>query len=216
MEAAGEENASKYKDILWLSASASAEFVADIFLAPWEAVKVRIQTTDPFKVPRTFPSTMREGMPLIYRNEGIAGFYKGLPPLWGRQIPYTMMKFWGFERTVEAIYKYVMPKPRSECSKGEQLLVTGVSGYIAGIFCAIVSHPADSIISKLNQYETNPGIRSILSELGPIGIWRGLGLRIFMVGTLTSLQWFIYDAFKVSVGLPATGAVKKINKPETK
>lgn len=40
-------------------------------------------------------------------------FYKGLPPLWMRQIPYTMMKFACFERTVEFLYKNVVPKPRS-------------------------------------------------------------------------------------------------------
>ncbi len=51
-------------------------------------------------------------------------------PLWGRQIPYTMMKFACFERTVEAIYKYVVPKPRADCSKPEQLVVTFVAGYI--------------------------------------------------------------------------------------
>lgn len=57
-------------------------------------------------------------------------FYKGVAPLWMRQIPYTMMKFACFERTVEALYKYVVPKPRSECTKGEQLVVTFVAGYI--------------------------------------------------------------------------------------
>ena len=39
-------------------------------------------------------------------------FYKGLGPLWMRQIPYTMMKFACFERTVEFLYKYVVPVPR--------------------------------------------------------------------------------------------------------
>ncbi len=47
-----------------------------------------------------------------------------------RQIPYTMMKFACFERTVELLYKHVVPKPRSECSKSEQLVVTFVAGYI--------------------------------------------------------------------------------------
>ena len=60
------------------------------------------------------------------------GFYKSLPPLWGRQIPYTMMKFACFEKTVELLYQHVVPKPRSECSKGEQLVVTFAAGYIAG------------------------------------------------------------------------------------
>ena len=78
-------------------------------------------------------------------------FYKGLQPLWGRQIPYTMMKFACFENTVEALYKYVVPKPKSECSKNEQLGVSFVAGYIAGIFCAVVSQPADNLVSKLNS-----------------------------------------------------------------
>lgn len=47
-----------------------------------------------------------------------------------RQIPYTMMKFACFERTVEMLYKYVVPKPRSECTKPEQLVVTFTAGYI--------------------------------------------------------------------------------------
>lgn len=84
-------------------------------------------------------------MPKISAEEGISGFYKGLVPLWLRQIPYTMMKFACFERTVELLYKYVVPKPRAECSKGEQLVVTFAAGYIAGVFCAVVSHPADSV-----------------------------------------------------------------------
>merc|ERR1712180_313030 len=99
--------------------------------------------------------------------EGISGFYKGLPPLWMRQIHYTMMKFACFERTVEAIYKYVVPKPRADCSKSEQLVVTFAAGYIAGVFCAIVA----------------------AKELGMKGLWKGLGPRIIMIGTLTALQW---------------------------
>lgn len=47
--------------------------------------------------------------------------------------------------------QYVVPKPREQCSKGEQLVVTFAAGYIAGVFCAIVSHPADTVVSKLNQ-----------------------------------------------------------------
>lgn len=53
-----------------------------------------------------FVSTLREAVPLMYKDEGIGGFYKSLVPLWMRQIPYTMMKFACFERTVELIYKY--------------------------------------------------------------------------------------------------------------
>jgi len=85
-----------------------------------------------FSTPGTFPTTLRAAAPKIMVEEGLNGFYKALAPLWGRQIPYTMMKFACFERTVELLYKHVVPKPRAECSKGEQLIVTFAAGYIAG------------------------------------------------------------------------------------
>jgi len=191
----GEEKSYLYRTSLYLAASASAEFFADIALAPMEAVKVRVQTSP------GFANTLREGAPKLYQMEGLAGFYKGLPPLWMRQIPYTMMKFACFERTVEVLYKYVVPKPRADCTKGEQLIVTFAAGYIAGVFCAIVSHPADTVVSKLNNDVGSTAIGAA-KELGMKGLWKGLGPRIIMIGTLTALQWFIYDTVKVVLRLP--------------
>ena len=79
--------------------------------------------------------------------------------------------------------------------------VTFAAGYIAGVFCAIVSHPADSVVSVLNK---NPGSSAgqVLKDLGPKGVWKGLVARIIMIGTLTALQWFIYDGVKVALNLP--------------
>ncbi|KAJ8682067.1 hypothetical protein QAD02_017859 [Eretmocerus hayati] len=192
---AGEELSFEYRTSLYLISSASAEFFADIGLAPFEAAKVKIQTTP------GFANTLREALPKIMREEGMGGFYKGLVPLWLRQIPYTMMKFACFERTVELLYSHVVPKPRAECTKGEQLMVTFAAGYIAGVFCAVVSHPADSVVSKLNQ-EKGASALDVLKKMGFGGVWAGLGPRIIMIGTLTAAQWFIYDAVKVWLRMP--------------
>ena len=94
----GEENAYLYRTWLYLAASASAEFFADIALSPMEAAKVKIQTMP------GFAGTLREAFPKMMGEEGITAFYKGLVPLWCRQIPYTMMKFACFEKTVELLY----------------------------------------------------------------------------------------------------------------
>ena len=83
------------------------------------------------------------------------------------------------------------------------MMVTFMSGYIAGIFCAVISHPADTMVSIMNK---NGGTASsIYKDVGFAGLWKGLGTRIFMVGTLTCLQWVIYDSFKVWCGLATTG-----------
>ncbi|XP_015782171.1 phosphate carrier protein, mitochondrial-like [Tetranychus urticae] len=191
----GEELSYTWRTSLYLAASASAEFFADIALCPMEACKVRIQTLP------GCPAQLRVVAPMILKQEGLGGFYKGLSPLWMRQIPYTMMKFACFERTVEAIYQHVVPKPRDQCTKGEQLIVTFAAGYIAGVFCAIVSHPADTVVSKLNQEKGSTAIEAA-KKLGMAGLWKGLTPRIIMIGTLTALQWFIYDAVKVVLAIP--------------
>lgn len=156
-----------------------------------------------------FPTTARQGWPVIMNAEGWNGFYKGIGPLWGRQVPYTMVKFGAFENTVKAFYTYVFTKPKNEYSKSTQLMVTFLSGYWAGIFCAIVSHPADTMVSILNKKSgsepTGQKVKQIYAEIGFKGLWNGLGTRILMVGTLTGLQWWIYDTYKVACGLQASG-----------
>jgi solute carrier family 25 phosphate transporter 3 len=111
-----------------------------------EAVKVRMQTSIP-----PFAKGTLDGISQITAKEGYAGLYKGLYPLWGRQIPYTMMKFASFETIVEMIYAR-LPGQKLDYSKGAQTGVAFTGGYLAGILCAIVSHPADvMVLSTLSQ-----------------------------------------------------------------
>ncbi|CAB3397929.1 unnamed protein product [Caenorhabditis bovis] len=196
-----EENAYLYRSWIYLAAASSAEFFADLFLAPFEAIKVRMQTSP------TAPCSMMKCAPMIYKSEGVYGFIKGLPPLWTRQIPYTTVKFVCFERIMELMYEHVVPKPRSQCSKPEQLLVTFSAGYLAGILCAVASHPPDTVVSKLNQ-KSEATLTSMVKELGWKGMWAGLGARIIMIGTITAMQWLIYDSFKVIMHIPRPDPAK--------
>ena len=65
--------------------------------------------------------------------------------------------------------------------------------------------------------DANASAIGILKNLGPLGwshsndsftkqhisgVWGGLFPRIIMIGTLTALQWFIYDAVKVAFNMP--------------
>lgn len=205
-DAAGPVNAVKYKDAIYLAGSASAEVIADAAFVPFEAVKVRMQTTIP-----PFASGMSDGFKKFIAAEGTGGLYKSLGSLWSRQIPYTMMKFWSFEATVAKIYAS-LGKPKDSYNKLQQLGVSFVGGYIAGVFCAVVSHPADTMVSKLNavgkEGSAKPTVGSIYKEIGFGGLWAGLGTRIVMIGTLTALQWLIYDYVKVVFGLPTTGSTE--------
>jgi len=208
----GKENAYKYRDLVYLFASASAEVIADIGLCPFEAVKVRIQTNP------HYARGLLDGLPKFYASEGISSLYAGLGPLWARQVPYTVIKFMAFERIAEAIYKR-LPKPKSEMSQAEQMMVIFTAGYIAGILCGAVSHPADTMVSKINKLKMEGSLmtkmRVIYSGtatspgIGFAGLWAGFAPRVVMIGTLTGLQWFIYGSFKAWVGLPTPGVSVK-------
>jgi hypothetical protein len=49
-------------------------------------VKVRMQTSTDSTL------SMSDTLSTMYQDEGIWAFYKSLTAIWGRQIPYTMMK----------------------------------------------------------------------------------------------------------------------------
>jgi len=168
-----------------------------------EMVKVKIQTSKP----GTFPTDMFAGISTMQADPASGFPFKSLVPLWSRQVPYTVAKFYFFEKVKEYFYANVFTEPKENYSKGTHLGITFASGYIAGVACAIVSHPADTVVSKLAKSEGKTA-GQILSELGPVGIWGGLTTRIIMIGTLTGLQWWIYDTFKTSVGIgiPTTAA----------
>lgn len=202
--ALGEDNFKKYKPLVWCAGSASAEVFADIALCPLEMVKVKVQTSKPGTWPTAFFPALSKMSELKAETRFPFG---SLIPLWSRQIPYTVAKFFFFEKIVQLFYTHVFTAPKETYSKVTQLGVTFSSGYLAGVVCAIVSHPADSLVSQLGKADNKgKSLGQIVSEVG-IGnlATKGLPTRVLMIGTLTGLQWWIYDSFKTAFGLGTTG-----------
>jgi len=121
-----------------------------------------------------------------------------------------MTKFVVFEKASEAIYKNVVDK--ATASDGTQTAVNLGSGLIAGFAAAIISQPADTMLSKINKTQGLPGesttsrLIKIAGELGAKGLFTGMGARLFMVGTLTAFQFAIYGDIKKALG--ATNSVE--------
>ena len=147
----------------------------------------------------------------MVREEGVRGWYAGLVPLWCRQVPYTVIKFLSFERVASLLFAY-HPTPKRQMSAPQQLSVVFTAGYIAGLLCAVVSHPADVLVSQMYKDRSMAGglvqrCGRVVEHVGSKGLWAGLAPRVLMVGTLTGLQWLIYGTFKAAVGLPTPGEV---------
>lgn len=191
---------------LWAAASGSAEVFADVALCPFEMTKVKMQVTLPGQK-EGFPSKMVPAMREMSARAADTFFpFGSLYPLWGRQVPYTMIKFVGFYQTQEFVYDQLEKqygKVKSDFSKASQLGITFGCGYFAGIFCAVATQPMDNLVSmKGNAENRNKSWGQMATEMGTRDLFlRGLMTRIIMIGTLTGLQWYIYGSFKAAVGL---------------
>ncbi|BCR93229.1 putative mitochondrial phosphate carrier protein (Mir1) [Aspergillus luchuensis] len=199
----GLETASNNRTAVYLASSAAAEFFADIALCPLEATRIRLVSQP------TFATGLVSGFGKILKNEGVGAFYSGFGPILFKQVPYTMAKFVVFEKAAEAIYGMV---DKNTASDGTKTAINLGSGLIAGFAAALVSQPADTMLSKINKTPGEPGegtvsrLIKIGKELGFRGSYAGIGARLFMVGTLTAGQFAIYGDIKRVLG--ATGGVE--------
>ncbi|EPS45454.1 hypothetical protein H072_632 [Dactylellina haptotyla CBS 200.50] len=200
----GVESATNNRTAVYLGSSALAEFFADIALCPLEATRIRLVSQP------TFASGLVSGFAKILSQEGVGAFYSGFGPILFKQVPYTMAKFVVFEKISEGIYNSVIDK--STASGATQTAVNLSSGLGAGFAAAIISQPADTMLSKINKTKGLPGesttsrLIKIAGELGLRGSFTGLPARLFMVGTLTAFQFAIYGDIKKALG--ATGGVE--------
>lgn len=193
----GYDSAKNNRTAVYLASAACAEFFADIALCPLEATRIRLVSQP------EFASGLVSGFTKIASQEGLGAFYSGFGPILFKQIPYTMAKFVVYEKVAEAIYQRVDKKTASD---GTQTLINLGSGLIAGFAAAIISQPADTMLSKINKTKGLPGegttsrLVKIAKELGLRGSFSGIGARLFMVGTLTAGQFAIYGDIKKAIG----------------
>merc|ERR1712199_16268 len=151
----GEQSAFDSRTSIYLASAAMAEFIADVFLCPYEACRIRL-VSDP-----TYADSMIAAM--------------GTSP--------------------------------DKMSSGGNVSVSLMSGVIAGVAAAIISHPADTLLSKVNKAGAG-GTGSMMSRLSNIAsetgymnlCTQGLPARCVMIGALTAGQFGIFDSVMGALG----------------
>lgn len=200
VETLGEEKAWNNKTNIYLGSAACAETIADVFLCPLEAVRIR-SVSDP-----EFSDGLADGFAKMLKADGIGGFYAGFLPILAKQVPYTMAKFAVQGEAADAIYAS-MGKSPSDLSNGANLGVSLSSGVIAGVAAAVISHPADTLLSKINKAGAGGDgpmmgrLMNIAKEVGFVNLCTvGLLPRCVMIGTLTAGQFGIFDTVMNALG----------------
>ena len=156
---------------------------------------------DPCPPPRT-----RCASRLVSENGFVSAFYSGFVPILFKQIPYTMAKFAVQGKTAETMYGSMGTSP-DKMSKGANICVSLASGVVAGVVAATISHPADTLLSKINKAGAGgegsmmTRLMNITAETGIVKLCtQGLFARWIMIGTLTAGQFGIFDIVMNAVG----------------
>merc|ERR1711967_147630 len=197
----GEQSAFDNRTSIYLASAAMAEFIADVFLCPYEACRIRLVSD-----PTYADSMMGCGRRLVAENGLVGGFYSGFVPMLFKQVPYTMAKFAVQGAAADSLYAFSGVDPATS-GAAAKMGVALTSGVIAGVAAAIISHPADSLLSKVNKAGAG-GTGSMMSRLANITAetgfitlcTQGLGARCVMIGTLTAGQFAIFDTVMDTLG----------------
>jgi len=196
----GDRKAWDNRTSIYLASSAMAEFIADLFLCPLEAIRIK-SVSDP-----SFPKGVAGGLQHVMSTQGVGGLYAGLGPILFKQVPYTMAKFAVQGKTAEAIYTATNSTPDTS-SKGTNLAISLGSGVVAGVAAAVVSHPADTLLSMINKQggdksgSTTTRLIRLAREAGLKKLCTvGLIPRCVMIGTLTAGQFGIFDTVMAALG----------------
>jgi len=182
---------------LVLLSGATATVVACFGVCPAEACRIRMVADGSLK-----GQNLVEVVGKIAAQDGVGYFYDGLGIILVRQVLFGMMKFLVFDYFADFVLDLF---PVLAQSVQTQLLVSLVSGAVAGVVSSIVSQPADTVLSRINQ---DGGRKSFLEagaevwrESGPQGFFLGLGSRCVWAGCIISGQFFLYDVFKSMLGV---------------
>lgn len=167
-----------------LVSASCAEAIGDVLLAPFEAIRIHQVSNH--------KSSFRSAVAIksIWEGAGFRGFYKGLPPLILKQVPYTASKFVVYESTKQRLLEFEAFKDNQ--NETARIVTSAIAG---GLVSAVVSHPADTLLTCINA-QGNQGFSDAIKRMIDRGIWTGIRPRLVMVGGLASLQLIIFEAVR--------------------
>eukprot|EP00434_Breviolum_minutum_P025550 symbB.v1.2.022576.t1/scaffold1978.1/size96278/5 len=170
-----------------LAASITSVFVSAILACPFETLRVRVMAPTE---KRSFGEVAGEAV------SAFAGLWAGLVPFWAREIPFSACKFLVFDLASRALFAIF---PAVSADGSGSLGISALAGAVAGLASAVVSNPADVVITQISSGGEDKGRAS----LGSLDLWKGLGARCVYFAAAICAQFLIYDSVKELLGVSA-------------
>ena len=181
--------------IILTSAGISSAIAATVF-CPFETVRIR-SVAQP-----TFGSNAFEVVNRMIEEEGIGSLFNTIPVFMLKQVPYACVKFTVFDLSTEYLYK-TYPAVQEDLKLS--LLISLVGGILGGVAAAVVSNPADTVISELKKAKSNlspqEALKVLLDRDGVPALFTGLPLRMVFSSLTASLQFLVFDGIRFALGV---------------
>ncbi|CAJ1341027.1 unnamed protein product [Effrenium voratum] len=189
--------AEELRVLLVVLAGATATVFACFGVCPAEACRIRMVAN-----PELDQQGLLKVVQLISERDGLGILYDGLSTLLVRQVLFGMMKFLVFDYFADFVFDL---QPVLAERMETQLLVSLFSGAVAGVVSSIVSQPADTVLTRMNQKEGRANFLDTAKEIfeseGVGGFFAGLGSRSVWAACIISGQFFLYDVCKSFLGV---------------
>ncbi|ORY92050.1 mitochondrial carrier domain-containing protein [Syncephalastrum racemosum] len=152
-----------------------------------------------------------QAMKLIYRNEGIAGFYGGIWPAVIQIMPYMGLVFASYDKIATTFKR---GRENGILNPEHKPLHDILSGALSGVVSKIAVYPMDLVrkrlqvqgpnlhgyvIESIPAYATRSWLaclKHIAANEGITGLYRGLTVALIKVAPAISLTFFVYEKAK--------------------
>lgn len=185
----------EYEGAAYFGCAALAFVASSVVLVPGELLKQKLQMGQ--------IASLREGVPAIFAEEGIGGFFHGYSGVCFRDIPYTMLEL-GIYDNLKRMYmnfkrrqQNLSPHQEMTTTVLDEIIAAGISGAITGYFTA----PMDNIKTKLmidpSKYKGFIDCtRKCIQQNGLNSIFDGSAARIAWLMPFTAIYLPLYEIFK--------------------
>lgn len=182
--------------------AAAAFIVSSVALVPGELLKQRLQMGQ--------ITSIRQGIPQIFKAEGILGFYSGYSGVCIRDIPYTMLEL-GIYDNLKSFYlkvknKNAAPGEERPITQFDQIVAAAISGGITGY----ATSPFDTIKTKLMVDTGYNGfldcVAKTVKDSGVGSLFNGSLARVAWLMPFTAIYLPVYEALKRKMQLASIEA----------
>ncbi|XP_022760551.1 mitochondrial thiamine diphosphate carrier 2-like isoform X2 [Durio zibethinus] len=204
-----EESGQLKRALLDASAGAISGGISRTVTSPLDVIKIRFQVqlepTSSWALLRKDLSGsskytgMFQATKDIFREEGLAGFWRGNVPALLMVMPYTAIQF----AVLHKLKTFVSGSSKTADHLNISPYLSYVSGALAGCAATVGSYPFDllrTILASQGEPKVYPNMRSALFDItrtrGVRGLYAGLSPTLVEIIPYAGLQFGTYDTFK--------------------